>query len=138
MHALALAFLIALSPPAQAKEHDPLVLARDFALPGIYLTEGWEGTNPYTGMCAIKHIHKDAYHFVNVSGKVVVEGIGIRTGDTFAVSWSNGKVHGVSSFLIQNGSLDGRWTWMGEIHREKMTLLSRFPYIEAPAEAEPD
>ncbi len=94
---------------------------------GIYLVEGQEGENRYAGMCSIKLVDGKAYHFVNVCGQSTVEGIGIRTGDVVAFSWSNGKAHGVSLFTIRQGFLSGHWTSSGVVYRETMKLLTAWP-----------
>ena len=124
-------YILALMLTGQPPALDPLVHARDVNIEGIYMVEGYEGTEKYIGMCSIKMIDgSKAYHFVNVCGRSTVEGIGIRTDNSVAFSWTDGKVHGVSLFSIRNGSLHGQWTVSGVIHEEYMKLLSAWPSEE--------
>jgi hypothetical protein len=66
-------------------------------------------------------------------------GVGIRTGDTLAVSYVTGKALGVAAYQIgHDGQLVGRWTTAGDdtVHAEILTKLpDRIP--SEPAAADP-
>jgi hypothetical protein len=128
MMLLALLTLTSVPPQPQTKEPPPIVAPQKrVALEGVYVVVGTQNGVKYNGVCVIRELQKDSFHVVNVTGKVIVQGVGIKTGDNFAVSWSDGRLHGVSVYRITGRTLTGRWTQDGHISREEMNFLGDLP-----------
>jgi hypothetical protein len=100
---------------------------KNFPLEGIYTVTGTQKSIKYNGVCVIRQLQADSYHFVNVAGNVTTQGVGIKTGDNFAVSWTDGKLHGISTYRITGRTLNGRWTNDGILSRETLTYLGDLP-----------
>lgn len=65
--------------------------------------------------------HRDGFLFqwtAPRTGQITGRGLGIRTGDTLAVAFTNGKAIGVVHYAIGNGVLAGRWWAGGEAYPE--------------------
>jgi hypothetical protein len=122
---LALMILTAIPP----NKEPPLIVQKKIDIEGIYLVTGVESGHKYNGASVIRQLDvSDSYYVVNVVNRVIVTGIGLRTGDSLSVSWSDGtKSHGISVYRITSGTLSGRWSTVGQIHRETLKFVSELP-----------
>lgn len=105
---------------------EPLI-QKNYPIEGIYSVKGTEGDKHYVGACVIRNIDKDAYHVVCVTGKTVIQGIAIKTGDNLAISWSDGKAYGITVYRITGRNMHGRWSQTGIINREQLNYLGDLP-----------
>lgn len=112
----------------QTKE-PPIVNTKRTDIEGIYLVTGSEKGVKYNGVSVIRQLDvSDSYHVVNVVGRVITQGIGLRSGDSLAISWSAGGMsHGVTVYRITGRTLTGRWSQLGQIHREELKFLGELP-----------
>jgi hypothetical protein len=117
-------------------------------LDGVYAARG---TNPngseYRGAV---HIRRQGDRFIvawispRAAGEALLleltsVGVGIRTGETLAVSYVAGNSLGVAVYQIgRDGQLIGRWTTAGDdhVHTETLTKLPN-PLPSEPAAADP-
>lgn len=112
--------------PIQIKE-PPLEAEKSVEIEGIYTMTGNQNGKKYNGVCVIRELDSGSFHVVNVTGKTVVQGIAIRSGNNFAVSWSDGRVFGVSLYRISGKTLTGSWTQDGALNREQLKYLGDLP-----------
>ena len=86
------------------------------AFSGSYTINGFNpGVGAYTGALAIA-ARGDVYDVYWTIGNVKYSGVGVATGDTLSVAYSDaGKTWlGVMSYRLKaNGSLDGKWAVQG-------------------------
>lgn len=118
-------------PPASAKLKRPSVDDTG-EIGGYYTCKGLEaGGKSYTGVCVITK--KGEVYLVSwmIGAGSTFTGLGIRQGNTLAVSWAlpgdRGMVRGVNLYTIQSGGrLSGRWATLpgpGMLQSETLTFL---------------
>lgn len=131
--------LLADAPPARVADAKPLA-AEPADLSGFY----WFGTaaeDPTPEGVATIQRAGDSYLVQWVTAGGVVQGVGVRTGDTLSVGWltqEQGKViRGISVYRIVGAAtgprLVGRWTTIpgdGTIRLETLTWLRSLPARE--------
>lgn len=114
---------------------EPPAIQEEKNLGGIYAAAGNENGKNYHGSCLI--VRKGDVYLVtwNFSTGDSFTGIGVRTGDNFAVAWATDKIKGVNVYRILPGSagLSGRWATMpgnGRVWTERLTFLKELPEEE--------
>ncbi len=96
---------------------------------GVWLIEGATSKGKYSGAATIER-KGDVYLVRYTTGSV---GVGVRVGDTFAVSWSDPNGHGVTMYRVGAKSLAGRWASLpgnGAMHHERLSFLRALPADE--------
>lgn len=113
----------------------------DTDLSGVYRCDGVNGDgSPYRGVVVIAR-HRDAYQVQwTFGGRTRAVGLGIRTGNTLAVSYVSSS-SGVVLYEIKEGNLVGRWTVAGAggvLSTETLTPSKGEPVPDSEPEPEPD
>jgi hypothetical protein len=113
----------------------PALAQRD----GVYEVSGTnlDGT-AYTGLAQIRAIGINSFSIVWRIGNTIIEGAGIASGRTVAVSYGQAQRPGMGIYqLNQDGSMDGEWTIVGApaIGRERLVPRPVAPAAPAPAPA---
>lgn len=143
MHVTSLAFAVALAlashspdvkdiPPKTPDAKAKAVISDNAEISGYYTCKGQEaGGKSYSGVAVITK-KADVYivQWVIGSGSTF-SGIGIRQGNTLAVSWAlpneRGMIRGVNMYRIEAGPrLTGRWATVpgpGVLQSETLTFL---------------
>jgi hypothetical protein len=123
---LALA-LILLATPALAQ--------RD----GIYDVTGTnlDGT-PYSGIAQIRAVGLNSFAIVWRVGNALVEGAGMASGRTIAVTYGSAQRPGIGIYTLNpDGSMDGEWTIVGAPAIGRERLVPRPVTPAAPATPDP-
>lgn len=105
---LALAATVAFSGPA---------LAQAFDVVGTYIVRGSNpGESGVYGAEVKVSLEGEVYHLEWTSAGQKVLGVGLRLGDTLAITWQDDKTKdaAVGAFIVMpDGSLKGRWAPLG-------------------------
>lgn len=119
-------------PVAGEKPKQLAVEGQCGCLAGFYTCENVEPSGKiYRGMASITR-KDDVYNVQWMAGGAMFQGIGIRQGDSFAVSWlapgpQGGIVHGVNLYRVEKGPrLVGRYaasSGPGVLATERLTFL---------------
>jgi hypothetical protein len=110
------------------------------SLDGVYSIHGEDAKDAYTGVAILRKVG-DGYFLVyttfieneNGFSSSTYRGTGIRTGDTFAVSWGEGKDNGVTLYSVQaDGELHGRWVLKagGKAQTERLHKIGGLPKLD--------
>ena len=140
--ALAALALLALSQSGRSQTDNPKATsaaketkaAEESDIDGYYVCKGIDNLKSYTGIAVITK--KDEVYVVQwmVGMGAGFFGVGIRQGDTLAVSWAipgdvKGVVRGINVYHIEKGPrLTGEWATLpgrGTVNRETLTFLKR-------------
>ena len=113
----------------------PALAQRD----GIYEVSGTnlDGTS-YTGLAQIRAVGINSFSIVWRIGNTIIEGAGMASGRTVAVSYGQAQRPGMGIYLLNpDGSMDGEWTIVGApaIGRERLVPRPVAPAAPAPAPA---
>jgi hypothetical protein len=125
----------AAAPAKETKE------AEETDIDGYYVCKGIDNLKGYTGVAVITK--KDEVYVVQwmVGTGGGFFGVGIRQGNTLAVSWAipgdvKGVVRGINMYHIEKGPrLVGEWATLpgrGTVNRETLTFLKRLDSETAP------
>jgi hypothetical protein len=112
----------------------PALAQRD----GLYDVTGvnLDGT-PYTGVAQIRAVGLNSFSILWRIGNTIVEGTGMASGRTVAVSYGQAQRPGIGIYSLNpDGSMDGEWTIIGApaIGRERLTIRPESsPAAPAPA-----
>jgi len=112
---LALALLLGLASPALAQRA------------GLYDVNG---TNPdgtaYVGMLQLRQVGIVSWLVLWQVGNDRIEGVGMSSGNTFAVTYRAGNTQGFAIYeVLPNGTLTGQWTMIGSTAIGTETLVPR-------------
>ena len=115
----------------------PALAQRD----GIYEVSGTnlDGT-AYTGLAQIRAVGINSFSIVWRIGNTIIEGAGMASGRTVAVSYGQAQRPGMGIYQLNpDGSMDGEWTIIGApaIGRERLVPRPVAPAAPAPAPAAP-
>ena len=115
---LALAFLICAGPALAQRD-------------GIYEVTGTnlDGT-AYTGLAQIRAVGINSFSIVWRIGNTLIEGTGMASGRTIAVSYGQAQRPGIGIYQLNpDGSMDGEWTIVGAsaIGRERLVPRTATP-----------
>ncbi len=121
----ALALLLAASPALAQRD-------------GLYTVTGTnlDGTE-YTGLAQIRAIGINSFSIAWRLGNTLVEGVGMASGRTIAVTYGQAQRPGMGIYTLNpDGSMDGEWTIIGApaIGRERLVPREE-PAVPAPAPA---
>jgi hypothetical protein len=107
-------------------------------LTGIYAVTGTDEQGQVYGGSVL--IHKAGAGYVVLWSTVLrtdeglavstVQGTGLLKGDVLAVSWGDGKRHGVTIYTVSEKRLAGEWTQsaaLGHRNRETLTRVANVP-----------
>ena len=113
----------------------PALAQRD----GIYEVSGTnlDGT-AYTGLAQIRAVGINSFSIVWRIGNTIIEGAGMASGRTVAVSYGQAQRPGMGIYLLNpDGSMDGEWTIVGApaIGRERLVPRPAAPAAPAPSPA---
>jgi hypothetical protein len=113
----------------------PALAQRD----GIYEVSGTnlDGTS-YTGLAQIRAVGINSFSIVWRIGNTIIEGAGMASGRTVAVSYGQAQRPGMGIYLLNpDGSMDGEWTIVGApaIGRERLVPRPAAPAAPAPSPA---
>ena len=113
----------------------PALAQRD----GIYEVSGTnlDGTS-YTGLAQIRAVGINSFSIVWRIGNTIIEGAGIASGRTVAVSYGQAQRPGMGIYQLNpDGSMDGEWTIVGApaIGRERLVPRPAAPAAPAPSPA---
>lgn len=108
---LALAFLLSAGPALAQRD-------------GLYEVTGTnlDGT-AYTGLAQIRAVGINSFSIVWRIGNTLIEGTGMASGRTVAVSYGQAQRPGIGIYTLNpDGSMDGEWTIVGApaIGRERL------------------
>jgi hypothetical protein len=112
---LALALLLALASPALAQRA------------GLYNVNG---TNPdgtaYTGVLQLRQVGIVSWLVLWQVGAERIEGAGMSSGNTFAVTYPAGNTQGFGIYeILPDGTMTGQWTLVGSSGIGTETLVPR-------------
>lgn len=115
---LTLAFLICAGPALAQRD-------------GIYEVTGTnlDGT-AYTGLAQIRAVGINSFSIVWRIGNTLIEGTGMASGRTVAVSYGQAQRPGIGIYQLNpDGSMDGEWTIVGApaIGRERLVPRTATP-----------
>jgi hypothetical protein len=107
---------------------------------GLYDVAGTnlDGTE-YTGLAQIRAVGLNSFNIVWRLGNQLVEGVGMASGRTIAVTYGQAQRPGMGIYTLNpDGTLEGEWTIIGApaIGRERMTPREA-PAAPAAPEAAP-
>ena len=110
----------------------PALAQRD----GVYEVSGTnlDGTT-YTGLAQIRAVGINSFSIVWRIGNTIIEGAGIASGRTVAVSYGQAQRPGMGIYQLNpDGSMDGEWTIVGApaIGRERLVPRPVAPAPTAP------
>jgi hypothetical protein len=118
-----------------------------FATPALAQRDGVyevSGTNmdgvAYTGLAQIRAVGLNSFSIVWRIGNTLIEGTGMASGRTVAVSYGLAQRPGIGIYQLNpDGSMDGEWTIVGApaIGRERLVPRPVAPATPAPAPAAP-
>jgi hypothetical protein len=113
----------------------PALAQRD----GVYEVSGTnlDGT-AYTGLAQIRAVGINSFSIVWRIGNTIIEGAGMASGRTVAVSYGQAQRPGMGIYLLNpDGSMDGEWTIVGApaIGRERLVPRPAAPAAPAPSPA---
>lgn len=111
----ALALLLALAAPASAQRA------------GVYEVSG---TNPdgsaYAGLLQLRQVGIVSWAVLWQVGNDRIEGVGMSSGSTLAVTYRAGNTQGFAIYeILPNGTLTGQWTLVGSSGIGTETLTPR-------------
>jgi hypothetical protein len=114
----------------------PALAQRD----GVYEVTGvnLDGT-PYTGLAQLRSVGINSFSIVWRIGNTLIEGAGMASGRTVAVSYGQAQRPGIGIYQLNpDGSMDGEWTIVGApaIGRERLVPRPVAP-TTTPAPAAP-
>lgn len=120
------------SPNPEILPASKIVLEKVADVSGYYICKGSEaGGKPYNGMVLIAK--KSEIYIVQwvMGGGSTFTGVGIRQGNSFAVSWAmtsdKGLIRGINTYRVEPGPrLVGRWATLpgpGVLQNETLTFL---------------
>jgi len=115
----------------------PALAQRD----GIYEVTGTnlDGTD-YSGLAQIRAVGINSFSIVWRIGNTLIEGTGMASGRTVAVSYGLAQRPGIGIYQLNpDGSMDGEWTIVGApaIGRERLVPRPAAPAAPAPAPTAP-
>jgi hypothetical protein len=115
----------------------PALAQRD----GVYEVSGTnlDGT-AYTGLAQIRAVGINSFSIVWRIGNTLIEGAGIASGRTVAVSYGQAQRPGMGIYQLNpDGSMDGEWTIVGApaIGRERLVPRPAAPAAPSPAPTAP-